>query len=416
MFLNIAPSRTFPQVPYEIWHGKPVSYKILRVCGNPSYVNRLVGDKLESRSSLCKFVGYPKEIAGRHDEELLKKSSEIPHQENATPSIPMVPNNSAPVLRKSTRISQPPDRYEFLGLTNQLDGDPRTYGKRCLTSTQIKWLEVMKFEIDWMRVKLIGCKWVDKYKLGTNREVTAFKARLVAKGYIQRLGVDFEEGYLPVAMAKSIQILLAIEALYDYKIWKMDLKMAFLNGFIEEEIYTNQLEGFTSAGEKLKVCRLQRSMYSLKQASRSLNTHFDEFIRGYDFMKNESDPCVCKKISGRSITYPVLYVDNILLIVNDVKILGNIKLSKKQSPKTDEELKQCTRLDIAYTLSLTSRYQTCASEAHWSEVKTILKYLKRTKDMFLIYGGRDLILEGYSDASFLSNDMMSSPNQVLYSS
>ncbi|KAL0433017.1 UNVERIFIED_CONTAM: hypothetical protein Slati_2636000 [Sesamum latifolium] len=99
-----------------------------------------------------------------------------------------------------------------------------------------------------------------------------------------------------------------------------------------------------------------------------------------------------------------------------------IKFSKKQFPKTNEELKrmsnvpyasavgsiqhavQCTRLDIAYTLSVTSRYQACAGVAHWSAVKIILKYLKRTKDMFLIYDGGELILEGYSDASFQSDD------------
>ncbi|KAL0451309.1 UNVERIFIED_CONTAM: hypothetical protein Slati_1109000 [Sesamum latifolium] len=99
-----------------------------------------------------------------------------------------------------------------------------------------------------------------------------------------------------------------------------------------------------------------------------------------------------------------------------------IKLSKKQSPKTNEELKrmsdipyasavgsiqcavQCTWPDVAYALSMTSRYQACAGEAHWSTVKIILKYLKKTKDMFLIYGGGELILEGYSDASFQSDD------------
>ncbi|KAL0462821.1 UNVERIFIED_CONTAM: hypothetical protein Slati_0169700 [Sesamum latifolium] len=97
-----------------------------------------------------------------------------------------------------------------------------------------------------------------------------------------------------------------------------------------------------------------------------------------------------------------------------------IKLSKKQSPKIDEELKrmsnipyastvgsiqfQCTRPDVVYALSVTSRYQACVGKAHWGAVKSILKYLKRTKDMFLIYGGGELILEGYSDASFQSDD------------
>ncbi|KAL0355752.1 UNVERIFIED_CONTAM: Retrovirus-related Pol polyprotein from transposon TNT 1-94 [Sesamum radiatum] len=99
-----------------------------------------------------------------------------------------------------------------------------------------------------------------------------------------------------------------------------------------------------------------------------------------------------------------------------------IKLSKKQYSKTDEELKrmsnipyasavgsiqyaiQCIRPDVVYALSVTSRYQACAGEAHWAAVKSILKYLKRTKDMFLIYGGGELILEGYSDAIFKSDD------------
>ncbi|KAL0391305.1 UNVERIFIED_CONTAM: hypothetical protein Slati_4542100 [Sesamum latifolium] len=65
---------------------------------------------------------------------------------------------------------------------------------------------------------------------------------------------------------------------------------------------------------------------------------------------------------------------------------------------------QCTKSDIAYALSVTSRYQACAGEAHWSTVKTIIKYLKRTKDIILIYGTGELILEDYSDASFRSDD------------
>ncbi|KAL0283924.1 UNVERIFIED_CONTAM: Retrovirus-related Pol polyprotein from transposon TNT 1-94 [Sesamum angustifolium] len=99
-----------------------------------------------------------------------------------------------------------------------------------------------------------------------------------------------------------------------------------------------------------------------------------------------------------------------------------IKLSKKQSSKTDEEIKrmsdisyasavgsiqyvvQYTRPDVAYALSMMSRYQACAEEAHWSADKTRFSNLKRTKDMFLIYGGGELILEGYSNASFQLDD------------
>ncbi|KAL0430540.1 UNVERIFIED_CONTAM: hypothetical protein Sradi_0680000 [Sesamum radiatum] len=99
----------------------------------------------------------------------------------------------------------------------------------------------------------------------------------------------------------------------------MDVK-TFLNGFVEEEIFINQPEGFTSVEQK--VCHLQRPIYGLKQASQSKNTHFDKVIRGYNFIKTEYDPCVYK-ISGSSIAYFVLYVDNILLI--NVKMFGDIK-------------------------------------------------------------------------------------------
>ncbi|KAL0394391.1 UNVERIFIED_CONTAM: hypothetical protein Slati_4405300 [Sesamum latifolium] len=73
----------------------------------------------------------------------------------------------------------------------------------------------------------------------------------------------------------------------------MGVKTAFLNGFIEEEIFMDQLEGFTAVGEEQKVCL--RSIYGLKQASRSWNTRFDEVIRGYDFIKNDYDPCLYKE-------------------------------------------------------------------------------------------------------------------------
>ncbi|KAK4411934.1 hypothetical protein Sango_0266400 [Sesamum angolense] len=105
----------------------------------------------------------------------------------------------------------------------------------------------------------------------------------------------------------------------------MDVKMAFLNGFVEKEFYIDQPEGFTVVGEKHKVCHIQRSIYGLNQASRSWKIRFDEVIQGYDFIKNNFDPCVYKKINGNSIAFLVLYVDGNLLIENDVKILGDTK-------------------------------------------------------------------------------------------
>ncbi|KAL0288257.1 UNVERIFIED_CONTAM: Retrovirus-related Pol polyprotein from transposon TNT 1-94 [Sesamum calycinum] len=212
----------------------------------------------------------------RRDEVLLEETSEAPQQNNATSFESMVSTDSVPILRRSTRESRPPDRYGFLGLTSQLDNDTMTWGEAMSDIDSDKWFEPMKSEMDSMgsnqvwtlvyplkSVKPVGCKWVYKNKLGANGEITAFKARLIAKGYTQRPGINFEEIYSPVAMAKSIQTLLAIAGWYDYEIWQIDVKIVFLNGFSEEEIYMDQLEGFTSVGEEQNVCRLQRSIYGL---------------------------------------------------------------------------------------------------------------------------------------------------------
>ena len=99
---------------------------------------------------------------------------------------------------------------------------------------------------------------------GIDGKVETFKARLVAKGYTQKEGIDYEETFSPVAMLKFIRILLSIVIHYDYEIWQMDVKTAFLNGNLEEKIYMIQLEGFISKNEEHMVCKLKRSICGLK--------------------------------------------------------------------------------------------------------------------------------------------------------
>ncbi|KAL0361111.1 UNVERIFIED_CONTAM: hypothetical protein Sradi_3795600, partial [Sesamum radiatum] len=176
--LNITPSKSVIQTPHEIWHYKPVSYKYLKVWGSPAYVKRLVGDKLDSRSSLCRFIGYPKETAGyyfydpaeqkififrntvflekyfpsnnRRDEVLIEESSEEPQHDSTTSFKPTVHTDGVPILRRSTRESRVPERYGFVRLTSQLDNDPKTYGKVMSDIDSDKWFEAMKSEMDSM--------------------------------------------------------------------------------------------------------------------------------------------------------------------------------------------------------------------------------------------------------------------------
>jgi hypothetical protein len=171
----------------------------------------------------------------------------------------------------------------------------------------------------------IGCKWIYKRKKGPDGKVETFKARLVAKGYTQKEGVDYEETFSPVAMLKSIRILLSIAAVLDYEIWQMDVKTAFLNGDLNEEIYMTQPEGFIEPGQEQKVCKLLKSIYGLKQASRSWNIKFDDTIKSYGFEQNVDEPCVYKFIKDNIVVFLVLYVDDILLIGNNKEKLTEVK-------------------------------------------------------------------------------------------
>lgn len=99
---------------------------------------------------------------------------------------------------------------------------------------------------------------------------------LVAKGFKKVCGIDYDETFLSVVMLKFVPILLANVAYDDYKIWKMDVKTTFLNENLLEDVYMAQLKGFVDPKEALKVYKLQRSIYRLKQVSRSWNLHFDE--------------------------------------------------------------------------------------------------------------------------------------------
>ena len=127
------------------------------------------------------------------------------------------------------------------------------------------------------------------------------KLELSQNGFRQVQGVDYDEIFSLVAMLKPVRIMLAI-ATFD-EIWQMDVKMAFLNGFLKEELYMMQPKGFVNPKGANKVCKLQRSIYGLVQASRSWNICFDELIKAYSFIQTCSEACIYKKVSGSTTPF-----------------------------------------------------------------------------------------------------------------
>ncbi|GJZ38330.1 retrotransposon protein, putative, ty1-copia subclass [Tanacetum coccineum] len=137
--------------------------------------------------------------------------------------------------------------------------------------------------------KPLGYKWIFKKKMKADGTIDKYKARLVIKGYRQREGLDYFDTYSPVTRITSIRIVLAIAALRNLEVHQMDVKMAFLNRVLEEEIYMNQPEGFIAPGQVSKVCRLVKSLYGLKQAPKQCHQKFDHTMLESGFKINECD-------------------------------------------------------------------------------------------------------------------------------
>ena len=122
--------------------------------------------------------------------------------------------------------------------------------------------------------------------------IEKYKARLVVKGYKQKEGLYYFDTYSPVTRITSIRMLIALAAVHDLKIHQMDVKTAFLNGELEEDIYMEQPEGFIVPGKEKKVCRLVKSLYGLKQAPKQWHAKFDQTMLANGFKINECDKCV----------------------------------------------------------------------------------------------------------------------------
>lgn len=250
-------------------------------------------------------------------------------------SVPLAQDSQT---RRSKRGIVPRRRYEIEGesfMCASVDIDePATYEEAVTSPNAEEWITAMKEEMSsmaknhvWELVdlppgrKTVGNKWVLKVKRKADGSIDKYKARLVAKGYTQREGIDYEETFSPVVRFASIRLILAIVAHLDLELFQMDVKTAFLNGELDDEIYMDQPKGFQEKGHERKVCRLKRSIYGLKQSSRQWYHRFHRAITSIGFTMIEEDHCVYVKRSGRNFLILSLYVDDILLAGNDMEMI-----------------------------------------------------------------------------------------------
>ena len=200
-------------------------------------------------------------------------------------------------------------------------------------------------------MRTVGCKWVYKKKEGIPKvEAARFKARLVAKGFSQKEGIDYNEIFSPVVKHSSIRVLLALVAQFDLELKQLDVKTAFLHGDLEETIYMDQPEGFLAEGKEDHVCQLKKSLYGLKQSPRQWYKRFDAFMTTHGFSRSAFDSCVYhKKMSGNSMIYLLLYVDDMLIAANNITEINILKklLSKEFDMKDLGVAKKILGMEIS---------------------------------------------------------------------
>ncbi|XP_074277296.1 uncharacterized protein LOC141600938 [Silene latifolia] len=221
------------------------------------------------------------------------------------------------------------DKDFIISLCNVIEEhEPSTYAQ---ASTDARWVQAMNQELQALEdnktweltnlpsnKKAIGSKWVFKIKHKADGIVERFKARLVAKGYNQVKDKNYKFTFSPVAKFATVRDLLAVAAVRHWNLYQLDINNAFLHGFLDEEVYMKPPLGY-SAAKKGQVCRLKRSLYGLKQASRQWNLELTKHLLSLGFIQSKNDYSLFTKVNQttQKILVALIYVDDMILSGND---------------------------------------------------------------------------------------------------
>ncbi|UYV81871.1 hypothetical protein LAZ67_20002749 [Cordylochernes scorpioides] len=344
--------------PYEIWYKRKPSILHLKTFGCNAYVHIPKDNrkKLDKKSIRTFFVGYTetnknyrmwdpiaRKIIISRDVIFTEANTSENIQDNQQEQVTIYSEESV----DNTNTSSKPEESCRYPLRNRIreneqtstsctraisyacyvhDQEPLNYEDAIVGQNSKQWKLAMDDEFNslmknqtWTYVtlpsdrKAIACKWVYKIKQNADGSNKMFKARLVAKGYSQKPGLDYGETFSPVVKFDSIRTILSLCASLDMEMIQLDVKSAFLNGDLEEELYMEQPQGYENPDFPNHVCSLQKSIYGLKQSPRMWNKKFHEFLIKFDLKPSISDSCVYTMKCKQAYILLAIYVDDCLI-------------------------------------------------------------------------------------------------------
>lgn len=337
--------------PYELFYNKMPDIKHLRVFGTKVYTHipKEKRQKLDPRSESGIFVGYSIDKKGYRvyleqkriiidsrdvifknechntvDVSLYESDLDIQHDTSQRPVADESEREEPRYDLRDRGQLRKPDRYAACTAKGM---EPINYYDAINGENSHEWTEAMNDELNSLAVNntwqlvdrptdknILNNSWVYKVKYASNGDVERYKARLVINGSRQQYGIDYNETFSPVVRFESIRALLAVAAKEKLKLKQFDIKTAFLNGVLEELIYMSQPVGYDDKSGR--VCKLNKSLYGLKQSSRCWNQKFTEFLLRFNLTQSTADPCVFINHDGNDKIILGIYVDDGLVMSN----------------------------------------------------------------------------------------------------
>ena len=372
------------KTPYEILNGRKPNVKHLKVFGCTAFAHIPHDErqKLDSKAKECVFLGYSNVTKGYRlydinkkkiffsrdvvfcESEFLNNQVQKERKDEPCPSIHIeetqpshndeleqnetsneYENPNVDQTRRSQRQRKSPNRLGEWVYSCINENDPLTFQEALSRPDADKWREAIKVEMEamhsnnvWNLVEnpkeknIVQCRWVFKKKIKPDGTVGSYKARLVAKGFQQKEGIDYNETFSPVVRFESIRTILAIAANLDLNVHHMDVTSAFLNGDLEDEIYMYQPEYFDVKNDNL-VCKLNKSIYGLKQSPKCWNINLDNFLKKQGFSQSNADSCIYNKFDNNEIFIVAVYVDDLLLVCKSIDKINELKSCLNSSYK-----------------------------------------------------------------------------------